>query len=236
MSGFSSEDSNICRVTCWIRIFEDIRIASKWKSMMPIKVYRLRPNIILIALFWSLPMSMGMSCVEANFFPNSWQKIKSIRLKSVGIFLGGANNDDKFFKSIMIGEEIWVYGYGVENQNSRIPSTKSKKPIVFIILRFWDKCLKEETLTLAQRWIDFCTENEMTVLPEPPYTPDLALPLFLFPKVKSPIIERRFCIIEEIQQTSLKEQQKFWNTRFPHASSAVGTRQGGSTFEGDKVE
>lgn len=127
MSGFSSEDSNICRVTCWIRIFEDIRIASKWKSMMPIKVYRLRPNIILIALFWSLPMSMGMSCVEANFFPSSWQEIKSIRLKSVGIFLGGANNDDKFFKSIMIGEEIWVYGYGVENQNSRIPSTPQVK-------------------------------------------------------------------------------------------------------------
>jgi len=46
----------------------------------------------------------------------------------------------------------------------------------------------------------FLTDNKMTVVPHPPYSPDLApSDLFLFPKLKMKLKGRRFQTVEEIQ-------------------------------------
>jgi len=53
---------------------------------------------------------------------------------------------------------------------------------------------------LTQR---FLTNNNMTVVPHPPYSPDLApCDFFLFPKMKMKLKGRRFQTLEEIQAES----------------------------------
>jgi len=48
---------------------------------------------------------------------------------------------------------------------------------------------------------EFLTKHEMTVVPQPPYTPDLAPADFLlFPQLKSSLKGRRFQTIEEIEE------------------------------------
>jgi hypothetical protein len=45
------------------------------------------------------------------------------------------------------------------------------------------------------------TDNNMTVMPHPPYSPDLApSDFFLFPKLKMMLKGRRFQTVEEIQR------------------------------------
>ena len=56
-------------------------------------------------------------------------------------------------------------------------------------------------VALLSRW--FLTDNNMTVVPHPPYTPDLApSDFFLFPKLKMKLKGRRFQTMEEIQAQS----------------------------------
>ena len=60
------------------------------------------------------------------------------------------------------------------------------------------KFLSEVT---APRW--FLTDNNMTVVPHPPYSPDLAPSDFLlFPKLKMKLKGRRFQTVEDIQAES----------------------------------
>ena len=56
------------------------------------------------------------------------------------------------------------------------------------------------TAVLTRR---FLTNNNMTVVPHPPYSPDLApCDFFLFPKMKMKCMGRRFKTLEEIQAES----------------------------------
>jgi transposase len=53
---------------------------------------------------------------------------------------------------------------------------------------------------------EFLAKNESTVVPQPPYSPDLApADFFLFLKLKSMLKGRRFESIEEIEENSLTE-------------------------------
>jgi transposase len=53
---------------------------------------------------------------------------------------------------------------------------------------------------------EFFAKNETTVVPQPPYSPDLApANFFLFPKLKFTLKGRRFESIEEIEENSLTE-------------------------------
>jgi len=53
---------------------------------------------------------------------------------------------------------------------------------------------------LLTQW--FLTDNNMTVVPHPPYSPDLAPCDFLFPKLKMKLKGRKFQMVEEIQAES----------------------------------
>jgi len=51
---------------------------------------------------------------------------------------------------------------------------------------------------------EFLTKHETTVVPQPPYSPDLApAEFFLFPKLKSALKGRRFQTVEEIEEISI---------------------------------
>ena len=53
---------------------------------------------------------------------------------------------------------------------------------------------------------DYCAKSETTVLPQPPYSPDLVpADFFLFPKLKSTLKGRRFDSIDAIKESSLEQ-------------------------------
>ena len=53
---------------------------------------------------------------------------------------------------------------------------------------------------------DFLAKNNTTIMPQPPYIPDLApCDFFLFTKLKKPMKGRRFATIEEVKTASLEE-------------------------------
>jgi len=86
----------------------------------------------------------------------------------------------------------------------------------------------------------FLTDNYMTVVPHPPYSPDLALSyIFLFPKLKMKFKGRRFQKFEEIQAESqavlnslrendFQERFKNWQRRWDRCQASEG-----DYFEGD---
>ena len=56
---------------------------------------------------------------------------------------------------------------------------------------------------------DFLAKNNTTIMPQPPYSPDLAsCDFFSFPKLKRPMKGRRFTTIEEIKTASLEELKR----------------------------
>ena len=61
----------------------------------------------------------------------------------------------------------------------------------------------------------FLTKNNTLMMPQPPYSPDLALcDFFLFPKLKRPMKGRRYATIEEIKTASKEELNKITKNNF----------------------
>ncbi|KZC14776.1 Histone-lysine N-methyltransferase SETMAR [Dufourea novaeangliae] len=83
----------------------------------------------------------------------------------------------------------------------------------------------------------------MTVLPQPPYPPDLApADYFLFPKLKYPLKGKRFHTIDEIQEKSLMHLNSISEEAFSRCFQQWKQRWEkciachGEYFEGDSVE
>ena len=90
---------------------------------------------------------------------------------------------------------------------------------------------------------DFLAKHATTVLPQPPYFPDLAsADFFLFPKLKSTLKGRRFESIEAIKTNSLAHLHSSPKTAFQECFRTLKKRwqqciqSRGEYFEGDKAE
>jgi hypothetical protein len=89
---------------------------------------------------------------------------------------------------------------------------------------------------------NFLAKNETTVVPQPPYSPDLApADFFLFPKLKSTLKGCCFDTINKIQKNSTDEFaipkeafQKAFQSWQKHWKRCVASE--GNYFEGDKLE
>jgi len=119
-------------------------------------------------------------------------------------------------------------------------------------------CQKRPQLWTNQSWVlhhdnapahssflvrKFLAKNETTIVPQPPYSPDLApADFFLFPKLKSTLKGRCFDTIDEILKNSMNElftipkeafQKAFqsWQKRWERCVASKG-----NYFEGDKLE
>jgi transposase len=87
--------------------------------------------------------------------------------------------------------------------------------------------------------MNFFKKHETTVIPQPPYSPDLApADFFLFPKLKSSLKGRRFQTVEETEENSTGDlraipQNTFqnWKKRWERC-----IKSGGEYFEGDKFD
>jgi len=90
---------------------------------------------------------------------------------------------------------------------------------------------------------NFLVKNEMTVVPQPPYFPDLAAAdFFLFPNLKSTLKGCRFDTFDEIQKNLTKELFAIPKEAFQKAFSSWQKRwercvaSQGNYFEGDRLE
>ena len=89
----------------------------------------------------------------------------------------------------------------------------------------------------------FLAKNNKLMMPQPPYSPDLAYcDFFLFPKRKRPMKGQRYATIEEIKATSKEELNKItkndflkcfedWKKRWHKCIIADG-----NYFEGDEID
>jgi transposase len=90
---------------------------------------------------------------------------------------------------------------------------------------------------------DFSDKHATTVLPQPPYSPDLApADFFLFPKLKSTLKGRRFESIEAIKTNSLAHLRSIPKTAFQECFRTLKKhwqrciQSWGKRFECDKSE
>ena len=86
---------------------------------------------------------------------------------------------------------------------------------------------------------EFLMKRETTVVPQPPYSPDLApAEFFLFSELQPSLKGRRFQTVEEIEENSIRTFAPSRKTR----SRTVKKRwercikSGGEYFEGDKFD
>jgi len=76
---------------------------------------------------------------------------------------------------------------------------------------------------------EFLAKNETTVVPQPPYSPDLApADFFLFPKLKCTLKGRRFESTEEIEENSLTELRAITKKNHSRTLSKTGKKNAGS--------
>ncbi|UYV67803.1 hypothetical protein LAZ67_5002107 [Cordylochernes scorpioides] len=89
---------------------------------------------------------------------------------------------------------------------------------------------------------DFLAKNNTLMMPQPPYSPDLApCDFFLFPKLKRPMKGRRYATLDEIKTESKEELKKILKTDFlkcfedwkNHWHKCIISH--GDYFEGDKI-
>jgi transposase len=86
-------------------------------------------------------------------------------------------------------------------------------------------------------------KREMTVVPQPPYSPDLApADFFLFPKLKSSLKGHRFQTVEKIEENSIQDLRAIVQNTFQDAFQNWKKRwercikSGREYFEGDKFD
>jgi len=86
---------------------------------------------------------------------------------------------------------------------------------------------------------NFLVKNEMIIVPQPPYSPDLApADFFLYPKLKSTLKGRCFDTFDKIQKNSAKElfaiPKEAFQSWQKHWEWCVASE--GNYFEGNKLE
>ncbi|UYV78687.1 hypothetical protein LAZ67_16002391, partial [Cordylochernes scorpioides] len=89
---------------------------------------------------------------------------------------------------------------------------------------------------------DFLAKNNTLMMPQPPYSPDLApCGIFLFPKLKRPMKGRRYATLDEIRTASKEELKKIFKNDFLKCFKDWKNRwhkciiSHGDYFEGDKI-
>jgi transposase len=83
---------------------------------------------------------------------------------------------------------------------------------------------------------EFVAKHETSVVPQPPYSQDLApADFFLFPELKSTVKGRLFRTLEEIKENSLQELRAIPKTR-SRTRYRTGKNAGVSTVEGSTLK
>ena len=244
---------------------------------------------------------LGMSRVASKFVPRVLtDEQRQKRVEICQELLDRANADPDFLKTIITGDETWVYGYDVETkaQSSQwkepnSPRAKkarmSRSNVEVMLVTFFDwqglvyfeyvpkgqtvnmeyylSILKRLRVAVSRKrpemWRDrswklhqdnapahtallvteFNARNGTPVIPQPPYSPDLApADFFLFSKLKSTLKGRRFDAIPDIEKNCTADPRRIPKSAFQGAFESWKKRwqrcvdAQGMYFEGDKSD
>jgi len=113
--------------------------------------------------------------------------------------------------------------------------------IIMEDLHMRKNCVKLVPKNLSDVW-EFLAQNKITMLPHPPYSPDLAsCDFFLFPKLKTHLKGHHFVTVENVQTTVMRALNNISSEDFLHYYEEWQQcwnrciRSQGAYFEGDKL-
>jgi len=127
-------------------------------------------------------------------------------------------------------------GAGICKTSCHVILTEKRK-MRRVAAKFVPSLLARRSLSM-----NFWRSNETTVVPQPPYSPDLAPDdCFLFPKWKSSLKGRRFQTVEVIEENPIRDLRAVSQNTFQDAFQKWKKRwercikSGGEYFEGDNL-
>ncbi|UYV65404.1 hypothetical protein LAZ67_3004252 [Cordylochernes scorpioides] len=162
---------------------------------------------------------------------------KQHRMNIANEMLDSVRDDPNFLQRVITGDEAWVYGYDVETKahssqwgvvhHEFLPQGRTvNKEYYLQVIRNLREAIRQKRPDLwkNKNWLlhhdnapahtsllvrDFLAKNNTLIMPQPPYSPDLApCDFFLFPKLKRPMKGRRYATLDEIKTASKEELNK----------------------------
>ncbi|KAF0708055.1 protein GVQW3-like, partial [Aphis craccivora] len=157
-----------------------------------------------------LTKELGMSRIAAKFVPRLLTDEQKQNRKTIAQELfERSESDQDFLKNIITVHREWVPQGQTVNQHYYLEvmkrlreNVRKKRPDSWKSgswMLHHDNAPAHSSLLIRQ----FLAKNQTPVVPQPPYSPDLApCDFFLFPKLKSTLKGRRFQTIDDIKQNT----------------------------------
>ncbi|KAL4088708.1 hypothetical protein QTP88_023792 [Uroleucon formosanum] len=157
-----------------------------------------------------LTTDLDMRRVAAKFVPKLLSGEQKENRKQIATdLLECSESDDFFLKSIITGDETWVYGYDPETKIDvlrRLRDAVRRKRPEFKESGSWKLRHDNAPAHSAHVVQQFLAKHGIPVVSQPPYSPDLApCDFFLFPKIKMALKGKCFQDVDEIKQNATEQ-------------------------------
>ncbi|UYV67460.1 hypothetical protein LAZ67_5000695 [Cordylochernes scorpioides] len=199
---------------------------------------------------------LGMRRVAAKFVPKLLNcDQKQHRMNIANEMLDSVRDDPNLLQRVITGDEAGVVHHEFLPQGRTV-----NKEYYLQIMRNLREAIRQKRPDLwkNKNWLlhhdnapahtsllvrDFLAKNNTLMMPQPPYSPDLApCDFFLFPKLKRPMKGRRYATLDEIKTASKEELKKILKNDFLKCFEDWKNRwhkciiSHGDYFEGDKID
>ncbi|UYV74141.1 hypothetical protein LAZ67_11002233 [Cordylochernes scorpioides] len=198
---------------------------------------------------------LGMRRVAAKFVPKLLNcDQKHHRMNIANDMLDSARDDPNLLQRVITGDEAGVVHHELLPQDRTV-----NKEYYLQVMRNLREAIRQKRPDLwkNKNWLlhydnapahtsllvrDLLAKNNTLMMPQPPYSPDLApCDFFLFPKLKRPMKGRRYATLDEIKTASKEELKKILKNDFLKCFEDWKNRwhkciiSHGDYFEGDKI-
>ncbi|UYV67783.1 hypothetical protein LAZ67_5002034 [Cordylochernes scorpioides] len=165
---------------------------------------------------------LGMKRVAAKFVPKLLNcDQKQHRMNIANEMLDSVRDDPNLLQRVITGDEAGVVYHEFLPQGRTV-----NKEYYLQVMRNLREAIRQKRPDLwkNKNWLlhhdnapahtsllvrDFLAKNNTLMMPQPPYSPDLApCDFFLFPKLKRPMKGRRYATLDEIKTASKEELKK----------------------------
>ncbi|UYV70126.1 GK [Cordylochernes scorpioides] len=171
---------------------------------------------------------LGMRRVAAKFVPKLLNcDQKQHRMNIANEMLDSVRDDPNLLQRVITGDEAGVVHHEFLPQGRTV-----NKEYYLQVMRNLREAIRQKRPDLwkNKNWLlhndnapahtsllvrDFLAKNNTLMIPQPPYSPDLApCDFFLFPKLKRPMKGRRYATLDEIKTASKEELKKILKNDF----------------------
>ncbi|UYV74812.1 hypothetical protein LAZ67_12001111 [Cordylochernes scorpioides] len=199
---------------------------------------------------------LGMRRVAAKFVPKLLNcNQKQQRMNIANEMLDSVRDDPNLLQRVITGDEAGVVHHEFLPQGITV-----NKEYYLQVMRNLREAIRQKRPDLwkNKNWLlrhdnapahtsllvrDLLAKNNTLMMPQPPYSPDLApCDFFLFPKLKRPMKERRYATLDEIKTVSKEELKKIIKNDFLKCFEDWKNRwhkciiSHGDYFKGDKID